>query len=72
MFDKEEIVMSLIRSLCLCDHMGDVADDILQMFKVMGVEYKDEGGDFFEDLITFIDKEYSGVPSIWQLAKETQ
>ena len=38
-----EILLSLIASLTLCDHMGDVADDVCTVLKMLSIEYDDTG-----------------------------
>lgn len=35
--EYRELILSLIASLTLCDHMGDVADDVNETLKRLGV-----------------------------------
>lgn len=34
-----ELILNFISSLCLCDHMGDVGDDIVEVLEKLGLEY---------------------------------
>lgn len=36
--DHEALLLQLVGSLTLCDHMGDVADDVRTVLKRLGIE----------------------------------
>ena len=36
-----ELVLQLVASLQLCDHMGDVADDVDKFLKMAGIKLED-------------------------------
>ena len=38
-----ELLLSLLASLTLCDHMGDVADDVGHVMEQLGIECEDTG-----------------------------
>ena len=48
MIDYEALLLQLLGSLTLCDHMGDVADDVLAVMGRLGIEdaYDDEYDDW--------------------------
>lgn len=58
--DKEinykEILLSLIKSLCLCDHMGDVADEIETILELYNIEIQEEEDDWASDVINTLEK----------------
>jgi hypothetical protein len=54
--DHKEILLSLIRSLCLCDHMGDVADKIKTILKLYNIEIQEEEDDWFCDVDKTLEK----------------
>lgn len=57
-----EILLSFIGSLTLCDHMGDVADDVCTTLKLLGLEEiakeadNDTRDDFWLALSTVLGK----------------
>ena len=55
MDDYKKLLLEFIASLCLCDHMGDVANDIEYILKKIGIEFEEEN-DFFHDLLIFLGK----------------
>lgn len=36
--ELKKLILQFIASLCLCDHMGDVADDINAVLERLGIE----------------------------------
>lgn len=39
------LLLSLVGSLTFCDHMGDVADDVIKVLKELGIETPQAGED---------------------------
>ena len=44
--DYKELLLQFIASLCLCDHMGDVSNDVDFVLKKLGIDV--EWDDFYE------------------------
>lgn len=45
------LLLEFVASLTLCDHMGDVGNDIVEVLGRLGVEYEDDGsGENWGDL----------------------
>lgn len=40
--EYELLILRFVKSLCLCDHMGDVAVRIDDVFRVLGIELEAE------------------------------
>lgn len=66
-----DILLSLCGSLTLCDHMGDVADDVYEALKRAGVTVEDDGGDWNETVANTLHK--MGVKTLYdtELSSET-
>lgn len=61
--DYRKLLLSLIGSLGLCDHMGDVADDVWEVLKEIGIEIPEEVSDL-NDLGHWLGKNH-GVQTVW-------
>jgi hypothetical protein len=48
--DYQEILLKLIASLTLCDHMGDVSNEIIDVLEKIGFTYENDGEEEFECL----------------------
>jgi hypothetical protein len=51
--ETKQFVLSFIKSLCLCDHMGDVSDDVSYALRQTGLEIE---WDDFHDLFDALNK----------------
>jgi len=60
MIDYKKVLLNLLGSLCLCDHMGDVSDDVEKALEQAGMddvlEEIAEGENFFSDLAKSLHK----------------
>ena len=45
-----ELLLALIASLTLDDHLGDVGDDVAKVLKELGIEVPENDGDWQEDV----------------------
>lgn len=62
MTDKE-IILAFVRDLSFADHMGDVADDVVWLLRLLKVEVPPWGS--MEDLSNHLDK--LGVKHLYEL-----
>ena len=55
--NERELLLNLIGSLTLCDHMGDVADDVIHVLKKLGIEtpHADEHDEWWPGLRRDLD-----------------
>lgn len=60
LFTHRRVLLELIGSLTLCDHMGDAADDINKALKMIGLKIE---WDDLSDLGTKLGK--MGVTTLW-------
>ncbi len=55
--DYRKILLELIASLTLCDHMGDVSNEIVEVLKRIDFKYDSSNEDEFEYLQDALRKE---------------
>ena len=56
MIDYKELFFKLIASLTLCDHMGDVMEDVECALRRAGVEIPEIHDDYAEDVMDYCFK----------------
>ena len=63
--DYRRLLLELLSSLSLCDHMGDVADDVDYVLKKLGIEETPH----LEEVGRFLETEY-GITTLYGTAFE--
>ena len=68
MSDNKKLWLAFFSSLVMCDHIGDVSNNVLTMLKWFGMEEGSSAS--WDDLPKWVEDQ--GVPDLWDMKETAQ